>query len=97
MVSALLSLDLAPSESGEVLVSIGMYETNKGEWYDSSGQLVSYFNWLPDEPDGIGRTQNYAGFSINGVNETARWADYSASDVLNTVCTNRAVQGKNNR
>ena len=96
LVSALLSLDLAPSENGEILVTIGMVKTKEGLWYDSAGQLISYFNWLPNEPDDINGTQNYAGFSINGVNETARWADYSGTDVLNVVCTNKAAQGKNN-
>ena len=97
LVSALLSLDLVPSESGEILVSIGMYKKNEGKWYDSAGQLISYFNWLPDEPDDIDGTQNYAGFSIIGVNETGRWADYSGFETLNVVCTMRAGQGKNNK
>ena len=97
LVSALLSLDLVPSENDEILVSIGMYKKNEGKWYDSADQLIFYFNWLPDEPDDIGSTQNYAGYSIIRVNETAGWVDYSGSNVLNVVCTNTAGQGKNKR
>ena len=92
LVQALPSLGLA-SEDGNMLVSIGIYMTNEG-WRNSTGQIISYFNWLPDEPDNIDGNQNYAGFQINGVNGTARWADYSSTNQLNVVCTKTASQGK---
>ena len=73
----------------------GMYAALDKKWYDSEGKLISYFNWLPDEPDDIDGNQNYAGFKINGVNGTARWADYSSSHNLNIVCTKKSSHGKN--
>ena len=94
LASALLSLDL-DSVNGKMLVSIDIHKTNEGFWYDSTGQLISYFNWAPDEPDDLGGNNNYAGFRIGGVNETARWADYRSTDQLNVVCTKIAGQGKN--
>ena len=94
LVSALLSLDLA-SENGKTLVSIGTYRTKEG-WRDSAGQLISYFNWLPNEPENLGKKQIYAGFRIDGGNETAKWKGYSRTDKLNVVCTKTAGYGKNN-
>ena len=88
LVSALLSLDL-----GNIPISIGIYKTNKGDWYDSAGQLISYFNWLPNEPDNFGGNQTYAGFRID-INGSSRWADYSSTDELNVVCTKKAGHGK---
>ena len=93
-ISALLSLDIV-SESGEIVVSIGIYKTKEGEWYDSADQPISYFNWLPDEPDNFGGNQNFAGFRIDKVNHTSRWTDYSDSKELNVVCTKTAGHGKN--
>ena len=94
LVSALLSLNLE-LESGDTLVSIGIHKTKKGEWHDSAGQPISYFNWLQDEPDGKpdGENRDYAGLQIDGGNQTAGWADYSGSDELNVVCTKRVGQG----
>ena len=94
LVSALLSLDLV-QENGTTLVSVGIHKTTEGLWYDSSGQLVSYFNWLPDEPDNLDGSQNYAGFRIDKLNGDARWADYSGSVEFNVVCTTRVYQGNN--
>ena len=95
LVSTLLSLNI-DSVNGNILVSIDVYKTKEGKWYDSTGQLISYFNWLPDEPGDLGGNNNYAGFHIGRVNETARWADFSSTDTLNVVCTKRSSQGKNN-
>ena len=95
LVPALLSLGLA-SEDGNILVSIGVYMSNEG-WRNSTGQLISYFNWLPDEPENVGGNQDYAGFQINGVNGTAGWASYSGAAELNVICTKKAGQGENNR
>ena len=93
----MLSLDLA-SESENKLVSIGIQNTTKeGGWYDSEGQLVSYFDWLPNEPDNLGGKQNHAGMRIDRASGTAGWADYSGSEELNVVCTKRRSQGKNIR
>ena len=92
MVSALLSLDLA-SENGKTLVSIGIYTTDKGGWFDSAGQLISYFDWLPNEPDNLGGNQSYAGLRINKTSGTSGWADYSGSDKLNLVCMKPRSQG----
>ena len=92
LVPALLSLGLA-SEDGNMLVSIGIYMTNE-EWRNSAGQLISYFNWLPDEPDNIGVNQDHAGFQIFGVNGTAGWASFSGAAELNVVCTKKAGQGE---
>ena len=94
LISALLSQDL-DSENGNILVSIDIYKTKEGKWYDSTGQLLSYFNWLPDEPDDQDGLRDYAGFLIDGVNGTTGWADYSGSDELNVVCTKTAGHGKN--
>ena len=96
LVSALLSLNL-DSEKGNILVSIDIYKTREGLWYDSEGQFISYFNWLPDEPDDLGGNKNYAGFRIGGVNETAKWVGFSSTDTLNVICTKRAGQGKSNK
>ena len=93
LVSALLSMNLS-SDSGKTFVSIGIHKT-KGIWNDTLGQRVSYFNWLPGEPDFLSENLNYAGFRIDEGNESARWADYSGSDKLNVVCTKIAGQGKN--
>ena len=95
LVSALLSLKLS-SEDGKKLVSIGIYKTKKGEWYDFTGQLISYFNWLPGEPDDIRGNLNYAKLRTDEVNGTAGWADYSGSDKSNIICTKIAGHGKNN-
>ena len=89
LVSALLSLDLAQ----EYGVSIGIYRTTEG-WRDSAGQLISYFNWLLDEPGNLDENRNYAGFRVDGVNESAGWADYSNNDELNVVCAKKAGHGK---
>ena len=96
LVSALLSLDLAFEDGKTRNVSIGIYRSKEGKWYDSEGQLISYFNWLPDEPDNIDGNQNFAGLQISGVNESARWADYSSTNQLNVVCTKIASRGKKN-
>ena len=93
--SALLSLNL-DSETADVLVSIGIYKTIKGEWHDSAGQRLSYFNWLPDQPEDLSGTKNYAGLRINGVYENVGWKDYSGTYKLNVVCTKPAGHGKNN-
>ena len=93
LVSALLSMNLS-SDSGKTFVSIGIHKT-KGIWNDIVGQRISYFNWLPGEPDFLSENLNYAGFRIDEGNESARWADYSGSDKLNVVCTKIAGQGKN--
>ena len=93
LVSASLSLDL-DSQNGKMLISIDIYKTKDGKWLDSTGKPISYFNWLPDEPDDLGGNKNYAGFWIGELNETARWADYSSTDQLNVVCTKSAGQGK---
>ena len=82
------------SDSGKTFVSIGIHKT-KGIWNDTVGQRISYFNWLPGEPDFLSENLNYAGFRIDEGNESARWADYSGSDKLNVVCTKIAGQGKN--
>ena len=92
LVSALLSMNLS-SDSGKTFVSIGIHKT-KGIWNDTVGQRISYFNWLPGEPDFLSENLNYAGFRIDEGNESARWADYSGSDKLNVVCTKIAGQGK---
>ena len=96
LVSALLSLNL-DLENGNVRVSIDIHKTKEGEWHDSAGQPISYFNWLPDEPDDLSGNRNFAGFQIDKVNRSAKWADYSSADELNVVCTNIAGQGENNR
>ena len=103
LVSALLSLDLA-SEDGKTLVSIGISMSKNGQWHDSTGQLVTYFNWLPDKPDSRWNStikefemkidQNYAGFRIDGVNDTGKWSDYNKTDQLNVVCKTTAGNGK---
>ena len=91
LVSALLSLDLS-SENGKILVSIDMHRTKEG-WFDSAGQLINFFYWLPNEPaDNL----NYAGFRVDAVNETARWDDYNGNEELNLVCIKTAGHGKNN-
>ena len=93
LISALLSLDLDLQNSG-MLVSIDMYKTKEGVWYDSAGQPVSYFNWLPNQPDYLSENQNYAGFWINKINETDGWAEYSGHNELNVVCTKPVGHGK---
>ena len=93
LIPALLSLDLT-SENGNVLVSIGIYKTKEGKWYDSTGQLTSYFNWLSDEPNDLSGKQSYAGLQINKVNESFGWAKHSGTNELNVVCTKRAGHGK---
>ena len=89
----LLSLDL-PSEDGNALISLGIQnKTKEGGWYDSAGQLVSYFDWLPNEPDNLGGNQSYAGLRINKTSGTSGWADFSGSDKLNLVCMKPRSQG----
>ena len=94
LLSALLSLNL-DSDSSSALVSIGIYKTKQGDWHDSSGQPISYFNWLSDEPDDLAGKRIYAGFRIDKAQRSARWADYSGIDELNVVCTKRPRQGQN--
>ena len=85
-VSALLSLGL-DSIDGNTLVSIGIHNTTTdGGWRDFTGQLITYFNWLPNEPDNLGGNQSYAGFQISGLNGIG-WADYSGMNKLNVICT----------
>ena len=43
LIAALSSLDL-DSQNNETLVSIDIYKTKEGEWHDSAGQPISYFN-----------------------------------------------------
>ena len=93
LVSALLSMNLS-SDSGKTFVSIGIHKT-KGIWNDTVGQRISYFNWLPGEPDFLSENLNYAGFRINnGINESIGWAKYGSTNELNVVCTKRAAHGK---
>ena len=94
LVAALLSLDL-DSEDGKTLVSIGIYKSKEGEWFDSEDQLISYFNWLPGQPDDLSGSKNYAGFRIDGINETVRWDEYNGNDELNIICTKTVSYGKN--
>ena len=93
LISALLSLNLA-SPDGKTVVSIGVYKSKEGEWYDSKDQLISYFNWISGEPDDISGYLNYAGFRINGPNGIAGWSDYSGFNETNVVCTKTAGHGK---
>ena len=79
-----------------------MKQYNWEQWYDYTGQLISWFYWLPNEPDinymkppGTYAPKNYAGFRVDGVNETGKWDDYIATDELNIVCTKTAGNGKN--
>ena len=83
------------SAGGKMLVSIGIHNSTEG-WHDSAGQLVSYFNWLPDEPDDLSGKQNYAGLLIDSTNDSAGWADFSSTDELTVICTKTAGQGKKN-
>ena len=86
LVSTLLSLDL-DLDNGYTWVSIGIQNTTKeGGWRDFTGRLLSYFNWLPNEPDNLGGNQSYAGFQISGLNGIG-WADYSGMNKLNVICT----------
>ena len=78
-----------------MLVSIGIHNSTEG-WHDSAGKLVSYFNWLPDEPDDLSGKQNYAGLLIDSTNDSAGWADFSSTDELTVICTKTAGQGKKN-
>ena len=93
LIAALSSLDL-DSQNNETLVSIDIYKTKEGEWHDSAGQPISYFNWLPDQLDYLSENLNYAGFRINGINESVGWAKLSGTNELNVVCTQRAGHGK---
>ena len=93
LLRALLSMNLS-SEGGKTLVSLGIHNSTEG-WYDSAGQLVSYFNWLPDEPDDLSGRKNYAGLEIDESNDSAGWADYSSTNELNVVCTKTTGKGKN--
>ena len=95
LVSALLSLNLS-SKDGNTLVSIGMFKTKEG-WFDFEGQPITFFYWLPNEPEeSKTNKKNYAGFRIDGVNEDSRWDDYIGTDELNVVCTKTASHGKTN-
>ena len=93
LVSALLSLNL-DSENADMLISIDIYKTKEGEWHDSAGQPISYFNWLPGQLDNLSANLIYAGFWINGINESVGWAKFSGTNELNVVCTKRAGHGK---
>ena len=94
LVPALLSMNLV-SEGGKTVVSIDIYNSTEG-WYDSAGQLVSYFNWLQNEPDDLSGKQNYAGLLIDETNKSIGWADYSSTNELNVVCMKPTGNGKNN-
>ena len=93
LVSALLSLNL-DSENADILISLDIYKTKEGEWHDSAGQLISYYNWLPDQIDYLTENLNYAGLRINGINKSVGWAKFSGTSELNVVCTKKAVDGK---
>ena len=93
LTSALLSLNL-DLEKADILVSIDIHKTKEGEWHDSAGQPISYFNWLPDQLDDLSENLNYAGFRINGINESVGWAKFSDTNKLNVVCTKKAGHGK---
>ena len=93
LVSALISLNL-DSEIADMLISIDIYKTKEGEWHDSAGQLISYYNWLPDQIDYLTENLNYAGLRINGVNKSVGWAKFSGTNELNVVCTKKAGHGK---
>ena len=93
LVSTLLSLNL-DSEIDDMLISIDIYKTKKGEWHDSAGQPISYYNWLPDQIHYLTENLNYAGFRINRINKSAGWAKFSGTNELNVVCTKKAGHGK---
>ena len=93
LLSALLSLNL-DSKSTDILVSIGIHKTKEGEWHNSAGLPISYFNWSPDQLDSINENLNYAGFRISVANESVWWTKYSSINELNVVCTKRASHGK---
>ena len=77
-----------------MLISLDIHKTKEGEWHDSAGQPISYFNWLPDQLDSINEYLNYAGVRINGTSESVGWAKFSGTNELNVVCTKRAGHGK---
>ena len=93
LISALLPLNLH-SENASIVISIDIHKTKEGKWHDSAGQPISYFNWLPDQLDSSSENLNYAGFRINGINESIGWAKYGSTNELNVVCTKRAAHGK---
>ena len=93
LVSALLSLNL-DSENADILISLDIYKTKEGEWHDSAGQPIAYFNWLLDQLEYFSDNLNYAGLRINRTNESAGWAKYNSTNELNVVCTKRAGHGK---
>ena len=95
MVSALLSLDLA-SENGKTLVPVGIYTTKRGGWYDSASQLISYFDWLPNEPNIVANLTN-AALQIDKASGTAGWIGYNADEelkLIHLVCIKGESQGK---
>ena len=93
LVSTLLSFNL-DSENADILISLDIYKTKEGEWHDSAGQLISYYNWLPDQIDYLTENLNYAGLRINGINKSVGWAKFSGTKELNVVCTKKAGHGK---
>ena len=93
LVPALLSLGLA-SKDENTLVSIGIHRTKDGGWHDYTDQLITYFNWLPNEPDLIG-DRNHTGLWIDRASGAAGWADYSGTEELNVVCMKCQNKGKN--
>ena len=103
LVSALLSLNLK-SENTDILVSLDIHKTKKGEWHDSAGQPISYFNWLLPQGEYVTKGEyvdltsekysNYAGFRFNEIKENIGWAKFNGTNELNVVCTKRAGHGE---
>ena len=93
LTSALLSLNL-DLEKADILVSIDIHKTKEGEWHNSAGLPISYFNWSPDQLDSINENLNYAGFRISVAKESVWWAKFNGTNELSVVCMKRAGHGK---
>ena len=55
----------------------------EGEWRDSTGQLISFFNWQPGQPDNILKKEHYLHYHAWW---GKKWNDNPGSREENIVC-----------
>ena len=60
---------------------------NEGEWVDSTGTTIKYFNWWPSEPSG--GVEHYLEYWID-----ERWNDIAGSSLAKVVCWKPEINGK---
>ena len=98
-VNAKLPLPLNDNENSEIFALKDVFKASKfvldgddtlveGEWRDSNGESLVYFNWDKNQPNNSGKTQHYITIEKGGV-----WADDQGSKIRDVICE-KTLQGE---